>query len=109
MVELIAINTIKRVVDGKHVVHAPGTRFEMMDNEVEAMLRMRAAVLANPQDVAPIQADVSAVQAPVQVQATVVEEEPSKADESPVGEDEIATETADNATKRVRKAKTETE
>lgn len=63
MAELIAKNTIQRVLDGRFVAHAPGVRFEMANGEAEDLVRMRAAVYANPQDVVAPEPTVVVVQA----------------------------------------------
>lgn len=103
MVELIAKNTIQRVLDGKFVSHAPDTRFEMLDADAEQLVRMRAAVYANPQDVPPVQAPVAtpATDAPA---VTEPDSEPAPVEpETPT----VADADADAKPKRTRKAKTE--
>lgn len=108
MVELIAKNTIQRVLDGKFITHAPGTRFEMLDDDAHALVRMRAAVLVN-QNEALIQPDVYAIQAPVVVQQVQSTQEPVKADEKPVIDAEITVKPETATAAPARKGKTSTE
>ena len=103
MVELIAKNTIQRVLDGKFVSHAPDTRFEMLDADAEQLVRMRAAVYANPHDVVPVQAPV---ETPATDAPAVTETAPEPAPVEPETPTEPETD-ADAKPKRARKAKTE--
>lgn len=106
MVELIARNTIQRVLDGRFVSHAPGTRFEMLDEDAAELVRMNAAVLV---------ADVAPVQAPVAVQAVLTPETPAPAPEAAHVEPETAPaaeaepKVAEKPAKTARKAKATTE
>lgn len=54
MAELIAKHTVQRALAGKFVSHAPGTRFEMLDEQAADLVRAGAAEYANPQDVLPV-------------------------------------------------------
>ena len=108
MVELIAKNTIQRVLDGKFVSHAPDTRFEMPDADAEQLVRIRAAVYANPQDVVP-EPELKA-----ELEANVSGPEPAT---EPAPADDVAASGADTeaelkaepeaAPKRARKAKSQ--
>lgn len=109
MVELIAKNTIQRVLDGKFVSHAPDTRFEMLDADAEQLVRIRAAVYANPQDVVPVQAPIrlQATYAPAQTETAT---EPAPVDAVAASEPDIEAELKaepEAAPKRTRKAKAE--
>ena len=105
MVELIAKNTIQRVLDGRFVSHAPGTRFEMLDEDAAQLVRMNAAALVSPS------ADVTPIQAPVAAPAVLAHETPKPAPEAAHVEPETAPEAeaepvvAGSAKKTARKAK----
>ena len=94
MVELIAKNTIQRVLDGKFVSHAPDTRFEMLDADAEQLVRIRAAVYANPQDVVPVQAPIQlpATDAPAQLETAT---EPAPVDAVAASEAELEADVAE--------------
>lgn len=108
MVELIAKNTIQRVLDGKFITHAPGTRFEMLDDDAHALVRMRAAVLVN-QNEAQTGPDVYAIQAPVVVQQSQAPQEAVQADETAVIDAEITVKPETATAAPARKGKTSTE
>lgn len=105
MVELIAKNTIQRVLDGKFITHAPGTRFEMLDDDAHDLVRMRAAVLVSQNETL-IKPDVYAIQAPDTVPATVVAQDNAETTETAVGEAENEAESEAEPAKRPRKGKT---
>lgn len=108
MVELIAKNTIQRVLGGRFVSHAPGTRFEMLDEDAAELVRMNAAVLLPPV------ADVTPIQAPVAAPAVLVPATPEPALETaPVAPEtvpvaETQTVAAEATEKTARKARTAT-
>lgn len=124
MVELIAIHTVQYLSNGKQAVAFPGSRFEMLDAEAESVIRQKAALYANPQDVVPVQAAIQlpATDAPVdavaaseaelkaELEADVAEPEaapkPAHVDAVAASEPELKAEPA-AAPKRTRKAKAE--
>lgn len=104
MANLIAKNTIQRILDGRFVSHAPGVRFEMIDEEAAQLVRMNAAVYADPENVT----HGALFQAPVQVSAPHTPETDETPLETPDIEPEDVVQTAP-APKRTRRAKTSAE
>lgn len=101
MVDLIAIHTIQARRDGVAVSYAPDTRFEMLDAEAEALVRLKAARYADPQNVS----HGVPFHAPIQVSAPDTPEITQTPSETP----EVASADASDdapAPKRTRKSKT---
>ncbi len=106
MVELIAKNTVKRRLDGKYVLHAPNTRFEMSVDQAAELVRLGAAFFCD--DVSPFQTTVN----PTVISEPSSDDDAIKASDvapATASEPAITADQTEAKTKRSRKSKIDTE